>query len=280
MDNYKLKVKGSRCIWTLLLALFAFLFLLPLLWMLSASVKQPLEVLSYPIKWIPETLRWENYRKVWTNAQMPFGRCYFNSTFIAVLTLVGQLIFSSLAAYAFAKMKFRGKQFTFLFFLMAMMIPGQVLQIPRFMMFHKIGLYDNLWAIILPGWFNASAIFMLRQFYTGLPQELSDAARIDGAGHLRIWGQILMPLTKSAMISLGILGFTTAWNEYLSPLIFLINKQNYTISQGIRFYLMDEAREYNLTMAASASSILPFLILFVFCQKYFIEGIATSGMKE
>ena len=161
-----------------------------------------------------------------------------------------------------------------------MMIPTQATIIPRYMIFRTIGLYDNLWAIILPSWFKATAIFMLRQFYLGIPASLTEAARIDGASHFRIWSQITMPLTKPAMVSLAILGFIASWNEYLSPLIFLIDKKYYTVAQGIRFYFSDEAQEFNITMAAAASAIVPVLVLFFCCQKYFIEGIATSGMKE
>ena len=269
-----------RALRTLIIACFGALFLLPLVWMVSASLKAPLEVFEYPIKWIPATIHWENYVQVWTDEVIPFWRLYGNSIFIVLFSLAGQLLFSSLAAYAFAKLDFACKDVIFIIFLAAMMIPTQATIIPRFMLFKTIGLYDNLWAIIFPAWFDATAIFMLRQFYLGLPNDLAEAARIDGASHPRIWGQVMMPLTKPAMVSLAILGFIASWNEYLSPLIFLINKQFYTVALGIRFYFADEAQEYNITMAAATSAIIPILILFFSCQKYFIEGIATSGMKE
>ena len=269
-----------RALRTLIIACFGLLFLLPLVWMISASFKAPLEVFEYPIKWIPAIIHWENYVQVWTDEVIPFWRLYGNSIFIVLFSLAGQLLFSSLAAYACAKLDFACKDLIFIIFLAAMMIPTQATIIPRFMLFKTIGLYDNLWAIIFPAWFDATAIFMLRQFYLGLPNDLAEAARIDGASHPRIWGQVMMPLTKPAIVSLAILGFIASWNEYLSPLIFLINKQFYTVALGIRFYFADEAQEYNITMAAATSAVIPILILFFSCQKYFIEGIATSGMKE
>lgn len=275
----KKKLTG-KIIATIIIACVGILFLLPLIWMISGSLKTPLTIFDYPIKWIPDDPQWKNYVEVWTSELMPFTRLYANSTFIVVVTLVGQLLFASLAAYAFAKLDFAGKDIIFMIFLAAMMIPTQATIIPRFMIFKTVGLYDNLWAVILPHWFNATAIFMLRQTYMGLPDGLVEAAKIDGASHFRIWSQITMPLTKPAMVSLGVLGFISSWNEYLTPLIFLIDKKLYTIALGIRFYFADEAQEFNITMAAATSAIVPILFIFLFCQKYFIEGIATAGMKE
>lgn len=274
------KNKAEKILTTIVIACVGILFLLPLIWMISGSLKTPLTVFDFPIKWIPDNPQWSNYVEVWTSELMPFTRLYANSTFIVVVTLVGQLLFSSLAAYAFAKLDFKGKDFIFMLLLAAMMIPTQATIIPRFMIFKTVGLYDNLWAVILPHWFNATAIFMLRQTYMGLPDGLVEAAKIDGASHFRIWAQITMPLTKPSMVSLGVLGFISCWNEYLTPLIFLIDKKLYTIALGIRFYFADEAQEFNITMAAATSAIVPILFIFLFCQKYFIEGIATAGMKE
>ncbi len=264
---------------TVILLLAAFVFVLPLLWMLSSSLKTPLTVFSSPFQWIPEVLHWENYVKIWNNESFSFLRAYANSLFIVAVSTVGQILIASLAAYAFAKIDFRGKTPVFMIFMASMMIPAQVTLIPTFMLFKTLGLYNNLWAVILPNWFNVTAIFMLRQFYIGLPNELCEAAKVDGAGHFRIFFRILMPLTKPAMVSLSVLSFVTTWNDYLYPLIFLTNKKFYTVALGIRWYLLDEAQEYNLTMAAATVALVPIVILFVFCQKYFVEGIATSGVK-
>lgn len=272
--SYKIILK------TIIVAIFGALFLMPILWMLSASLKTPVNVLNYPIEWIPKDIQWENYARIWTNKQMPFTRVYLNSILVAFFSLLGQLTFSSMAAFAFAKLDFKGKNLVFMVLLASMMIPTESTIIPCFMLFKKIGLYDSLGAIILPAWFNVSTIFLIRQFYFGLPNDLMEAGKIDGAGYLRIWGQIYLPLTKPALVSTGILGFITTWNAYLPPLIYLVDKTKYTISLGIRFWLVDDAREYNLVMTAAASAIVPVVILVIFCQKYFVQGIAMAGMKE
>lgn len=264
---------------TLAVAFISILFIVPLVWMVLSSLKTTPEVFSHPYKWLPNTWQWKNYVNVWVNKEMPMTTAFLNTFYIVVFTTVGELIISSFAAYAFARINFKGKGFIFMLFLSSMMIPGQVTIIPRYMLFKSIGLYNSLWAVILPAWFGATAIFLLRQFYIGLPDDLMEAARIDGAGHLRIFLQIMMPLTKAALVSLFVLSFIGSWNEYLSPLIFLTKPEKYTVSQAIRWYMLDEYKQHNLTMAAATSAIVPIIIIFIFCQRYFVEGIATSGVK-
>ena len=254
-------------------------FLLPLFWMISASLKTPGEMFAKDFKWIPENPRWENYKSIWTDAEVNMTNGFINSAIISVSSIVVALIFSSLAAYAFAKVDFKGKNFVFMLFLSTMMIPGEVTIIPRFMIFHKIGLYNNLMSIILPHWFAPSAIFMLRQFYMGLPTDLMEAAKIDGAGHPRIFAQVMMPLTKTALVSQCVLLFVSTWNEYLAPLIFLANRQLYTASLVVKYQVFDEAAGTDMLMAAATSAIIPTVIIFMFCQRYFVEGIATSVVK-
>lgn len=268
----------SKLICTIIVGLLAVMFALPLVWMTLASFKKVSEVFSE--NWLPTVWQWKNYVTVWTDEQVYLPRVFFNTLFIVVLGTGGQLIVSSLAAYGFAKIDFKGRTAIFTLFLAAMMIPSQATIIPRYMLFYKIGLYNSLWALILPSWFSVTSIFLLRQFYMGLPNDLMDAAKVDGAGHLRIFAQILMPLTKPAMISTLILSFITLWNDYLSALVFLSNKKLYTVSQAVRYWLFDNNNQnYNLTMTTATIFIIPVIILFVFCQKYFVEGIATSGVK-
>ena len=264
---------------TIVMVPFALLFILPLLWMISSSLKMPLEVFRYPIEWIPSSFRWENYLTIFTDQAIPFTRLYYNSLFIAFFSLIGQLMFSSLAAYAFAKLNFKGKGLVFMCLLGTMMIPGEVTVIPKFILFYTIGLYNNFWSIIIPGWYSVTAIFLFRQFYRGLPADLFDAALVDGASHFRIWGRIVMPLTKPALISLSILGFIGSWNDYFTPMIFLVRRSLYTVSLGIQAYLLNEAQEYNLTMAASSAAVVPILLFFIIGQRYFVEGIASTGIK-
>lgn len=254
-------------------------FLLPLFWMISASLKTPGEMFAKDFKWIPENPRWENYKSIWTDAEVNMTNGFINSAIISVSSIVVALIFSSLAAYAFAKVDFKGKNFVFMLFLSTMMIPGEVTIIPRFMIFHKLGLYNNLMSVILPHWFAPSAIFMLRQFYMGLPSDLMEAAKIDGASHPRIFSQVMMPLTKTALVSQCVLLFVSTWNEYLAPLIFLANRQLYTASLVVKYQVFDEAAGTDMLMAAATSAIIPTVIIFMFCQRYFVEGIATSGVK-
>lgn len=264
---------------TIVVALIALFFIIPLIWMVLSSLKTSPEVFGRPYRWLPKEWQWKNYVTVWLDGAAPMFRSFLNSFFIAVVSIIGNLSIASMAAYAFAKINFKGRNVVFMLFLATIMIPAQVTIIPRFMLFKTIGLYNSLWAIILPGWFGASAIFLLRQFYMGLPDDLMEAAKIDGAGHFRIFSQVMLPLTKAAMMSQIILQFIGAWNEYLSPLIFLSNEKKYTVAQTIRWYMLDEAHEYNLTMAASTVALIPILLLFIFGQKYFVEGIATSGVK-
>lgn len=274
------KDKIRKIIITLMVALLAVLFISPLLWMISSSFKQSVDVFDLPFHWIPENPTLSNYIKVWCDEKVGMLRCYWNTILIVVISVTGSLVSASLAAYAFAKINFKGKNIVFMVFLSSMMIPSQATLIPRFMFFKQIGLYNNLLAIILPALFSATAIFMLRQFYIGLPNALMEAAKIDGAGHLRIFWQIMLPLTKPALISQMILSFISLWNEYLSPLIFLTKEKLYTVSLCIRWWMLSESgSEYGPAMAAATSAIVPVVILFIACQKYFVEGIATAGVK-
>lgn len=279
MSVLKKRELTATAVKTVLIAIVSIAFLMPLVWMVLTSFKATSEVFSTDFHWLPAQWKWENYKIVWTDEEVSMVRSYLNTIFITVVGTAVQLVIASLAAYAFAKIKFKGKNFIFMLFLATMMIPTEVTIVPRFMMFKSMGLYNNLWSVTLPHWFNATAIFMLRQFYMGLPDDLMEAAKIDGAGHPTIFARVLLPLTKSALVSLMVLSFISCWNEYMAPTIFLIKKNTYTVSQVIRWYMLDDLQRYELTMAAATSAIIPVVLLFIFCQKYFVEGIATSGVK-
>ena len=271
--------RAAAIVRTIVVSLIAVLFVVPLVWMVLSSLKTAPEVFARPFHWLPARVQWQNYATVWMNEEASMLRAFANTLYIALFSIIGQMFISSLAAYSFAKINFKGKQVVFMLFLSSMMVPSQLTIIPRFMLFKTIGLYNNLWAIILPAFFGATSIFMLRQFYMGLPNDLIEAAKIDGAGHLRIFLRIMLPLTKAALMSLIILAFISSWNEYMAPLIFLVKKELYTVSQNIQWYMLDEFKEHNLTMGAATSAIVPVVILFIVGQKYFVEGIATSGVK-
>ncbi len=270
--------RTSKILNTIWVTACAVIFLLPLLWMLSSSLKTGPEVFAKDFTWLPKVFQWENYVRVWSDSKVPFWKLYLNSLTVSVVGTLGQLLLSSLAGYALAKLRFRGKNFVFLLMMITMMIPGQATIIPRYMMFFSVGLYDTLWALILPSFFSISSIFLLRQFYLGLPNDLMEAARVDGGSNFQIWSRILLPLTKPAMVTVTVLGFISSWNEYLSALIFLPSNKNYTVSLGVQYW-MQMTDEYNLMMAAAASTILPIIVLFIATQKYFVESIATTGVK-
>lgn len=275
MNKKKHIIKSVNTIW---ITAFGLLFLLPLLWMLSSAVKTGPEVFSSNFKWIPKVIQWKNFKTVWVDSKVPFWRLYLNSLTIASVGTIGQLFISSLAGYSLAKINFKGRNLIFILMLITMMIPVQATVIPRFILFKTIGIYNTLWALILPAFFNVTSIFLLRQFYLSLPDSFVEAAKIDGASHIQIWFRIMMPLTKPAMVTASVLAFITSWNEYLNALIFLPSTRNYTVALGIQYW-MDMTDEYNLMMTAAASAIIPVIVLFLFTQRYFVESIATSGVK-
>jgi len=273
----------AKMIKTVIFFIIGIAFLLPLIWMVSTSLKTFAEASNSDFNLIPRNPQWSNYKEVWLgNADskvVTMLTAYKNSIQIILWAIPISLVFSSLAAYAFAKINFKGREFVFLLFLSTMMIPGEVTLIPKFFIYNKVGLYNNLFAIILPHWFAPSAIFLLRQFYMGLPNDLMEAAKIDGAGHPRIFTQIMLPLTKSALVSQTVLTFVSVWNEYLTALIFLSDERLTTISLAVRWTMQTDSQRTELAMASATSAIVPTLIIFTCCQSVFIEGIATSGVK-
>ena len=274
----KRKSKIIRVIHTVWVTAVGLVFLMPLLWMLSSSLKTGPEVFAADFKWIPDKLQWGNYVQVWTHEKVPFWRLYGNSLFIAIAGTLGELLVASMAGYSLGKIRFKGRDLVFIVMLVTMMIPMQATIVPRFVLFKSLDLYNNLWALVLPAWFNVTSIFLLRTFYMGLPDDLMEAAKIDGTGHLQIWAQIMMPLTTPAMVTAAVLAFINSWNEYLSAIVFLPTAENYTVSQGIQYWL-SMSDEHNLMMTAAASAVVPVVVLFLFTQRYFVESIATTGVK-
>jgi multiple sugar transport system permease protein len=195
------------------------------------------------------------------------------------ITVFGTVVVSSAAAYGFARIQFKGRDLVFMIFLATMMVPDQVTLIPRFILFNYLGIYNTHLSLILPGIFTAFGTFLMRQFYMTIPNELSEAARMEGANHFRIWSQILVPLSKPTLVSLIILSFTWNWNEFVNPLVFLNKKELFTVPLGLTNFIDESGTEYSLMMAAAVSSILPVILLFLVCQRWFIEGVVSSGVK-
>lgn len=271
-------MKTTRIFWSILLSGIGIIMIIPFAWMLSAAFKRPLDVFEYPIKWIPEYWYPNNFEKVW-NPQYNMLRAYWNSFKISTLITVGALLTSSLAGYAFAKIKFRGRNGLFLLYLATMMIPVQVTMIPKFILFDQADLLNTHWALILPGVFTALGTFLMRQAYMQIPNELSEAAIIDGANEFQIWSRIVTPLVKPTMASLALLVFMGNWNNYEEPLIFLRDRELFTIPLALNTFMDEHIADYGLVMAAAASALVPVILVFIFAQRYFIKGLTAGAVK-
>lgn len=251
--------------------------LLPLIWMLSASLKTSNEVFTSPIQWIPDVFQWGNYIKIWQ--KIDFALFIFNSTKLTVIVTIIQLATCAFAAYGFTKCKFKGRDTLFLCYVATIAIPWQIFMLPQYVMLQKMGLVDTHLGYILLQSFAAFGVFLLKQFFQGIPDELLEAARIDGLSEYGTFGRIVVPLAKPAMATLTIFTFVTVWNDFMGPMIYFSSEANKTIPLGIRMFVGQYSTEYQLIMAASVVSLIPIVILYVFCQRYFVEGIATSGLK-
>jgi multiple sugar transport system permease protein len=252
------------------------LMLAPLAWMLSTSLKEPADIFTYPPQWIPQPVVWQNYLK--TVSVMPFGRFYLNSVVQAAAVTALQLLTSSLAAFAFARLRFRGRDTLFLLYLATMMIPFPVTMIPNFVIIRILGWIDTFKALIFPPAFSAFSTFLLRQYFLSLPIELDDAARVDGASSFRIWWQIIMPLSGPAVATLGIFTFLGQWNNFLWPLIVTNSEHMQTLPVGLAAFQGQYRVEWNLLMAGSVISLVPILIIYIIGQKWFVQGITLTGM--
>ncbi|CAM4345494.1 multiple sugar transport system permease protein [Paenibacillus endophyticus] len=264
---------------TLLMLAISILFLLPFLWMLSASFKIEADVFTYPIQWIPA--KWhiiENYKEVWIG-KFPFYKYYWNTVKVTVLTTVTSAFVSALAAYGFSKINFAASKYLFIIVLATYMIPHQAILVPQFILYRQIGFFDSHLGLILLSSFSVLGTFMLRQFFMGVHNEYIESAKIDGAGHWRIFWQIAFPLVRPAVATYAILRFIWTWNDYQNPLIFLRTDKLYTIQLAMQKFTTINGEFYSLIMAAAVSAILPLLIVFIIGQKSVIEGIALGGVK-
>ncbi len=273
--SYRIPV-GKILLYIVLIALSAFT-LIPFVWMISSSLKLDREVFAFPMKWIPETFHWDNYIKIWE--KVPMLTYFKNTAIIAVCVTVIQTLTSSFAAYAFAKLRFPGRNMLFLAYIGTIAVPWQAYMLPQFILMRSMGLYDRLGAIMVLQAFSAFGVFLMRQFYQNIPNELCEAARIDGLSEYGIWARIMLPLSTAAVATLVIFTFVSTWNDYMGPMIYLTRDQNKTIQVGLRRFIQENSSDYHLIMAASVVSLIPVSVVFLALQRYFIEGIATSGLK-
>jgi len=272
-------IRLNRVIITICMGAAGVFFILPFIWMLSASFKPELDVLAFPIQWIPKT--WNaaaNYKEVWFGA-FPFTLYYWNSIKVTLLTTVFSLIISCMAAYGFAKISFRGRDFLFLVVLATFMIPHQATLVPQFIMFRWLGLFNNHVGLMLLGASSVLGTFLLRQFFVSIHDEIIESARIDGANHWIIFSKITLALVKPALMTYMILRFIWTWNDYQNPLIFLRTEALFTLQLGMRKFADENGEFYSLMMAGAVSAIIPLLIIFLIGQKHVIEGVAMGSVK-
>ncbi|RSK29419.1 carbohydrate ABC transporter permease [Bacillus sp. HMF5848] len=268
----------KKLLFYLVLILGAAIMIIPFIWMLSTSLKTSGATMVLPPQILPEEVHWGNYQRV--AEAFPVFRFLFNSLFVAVTSTIGQILLCSMAAYAFARLEFKGRDFIFIIYLATLMVPTQVTMTPQFILMKYLGWLDSYQGLILPGMFNAFGTFLLRQFFLGIPKELEEAAFIDGASHFRIFIQIILPLAKPALATLAIFSFMQSWNNYLWPLIVIDNPDMMTLPLGLSLLQGRWETDWNLMMAGVVISVIPVLAVYLFAQRYFIQGITLSGLKE
>ena len=273
----QVRARIGRIAMYLLLVVLLAVVLLPFLWMLSSSFKHDDEVLTVPVQWLPTTFVWSNYAAIWT--QIPMAGYLANSAFLAIVITILQVLTGSFAAYGFSKVRFPGRDALFLAYIATIAVPWQAYMIPQYVMMQKAGLTNTFTALILLQAFGAFGVFLMRQYYMTIPDELNEAARIDGLSDYGIWARIILPLSKPALASLALLTFVNTWNDYMGPFIYLSSNELWTVQIGLKSFIGQYSTQYALIMTGSVISIVPILVIFLAGQRYFIAGIATSGMK-
>ncbi|MEB3046389.1 carbohydrate ABC transporter permease [Rhizobium mulingense] len=251
--------------------------LMPFAWMLSASLKLSRDVFAFPIEWIPWQPQWQNYVDIWT--KIPLALFIYNTSKLTIIVTLLQLLTSSFAAYAFAKLNFPYKNTLFLGYIATIAMPWQVYMVPQFLLMREFGLNNTHLALICLQAFTAFGVFLMRQFYMSIPTELCEAARIDGMNEYQIWARIMLPLSKPALSTLTIFTFVSTWNDFLGPMIYLTKTELKTVQIGLRMFISQHSAEYGLIMAASVVALVPVLIVFLALQRFFVEGIASTGLK-
>ena len=262
-----------------LLFLGSFLFSFPFLWTVLTALKTTEQVFAVPPHWLPSPIEFGNFKRAWT--ELPFPTFVGNTVFITLLSIIGQISSASLVAYGFARFQFKGRNAMFYLMLSTMMLPAQVTMIPVFLFWRELHLIDTFVPLILPAFFGGGAftIFLLRQFFLTIPRELDEAAMIDGAGPLTIWWHILLPLARPALITVTLFSFISHWDDFMGPLIYLNSMEKYTVSIGLRLFQDMFGTQLELLMAASLIHIIPTILLFFVAQRYFVKGIAMTGLK-
>lgn len=267
----------SVTLFHLLMIPISVVMVVPFLWMISSSLKEVYEVFKVPVVWIPIPPKLENYVEIFR--QQPMLQFILNSIKITLCVIVGQVFLCSLAAYSFARIPFRAKQKIFFAYISTLMIPAQVIILPMYLLLVRIGWADTHMALIVPGLFSAYGVFLMRQFFLGIPKELEEAAEIDGCSIPRTFWRIMLPQVKPALATLTVFCFMGVWNDFLGPLIYLTTPEKFTLTLGLAFFQGTYTTQWNYVMAGSVISVTPIFIAYVFAQRYFVEGISMSGIK-
>ncbi len=255
----------------------AFITLVPLVWMVSASMMPTGEASSYPPRLLPSSATLEHYRDLFT--RMKIGRSFLNSTIVAGGITAISLLFNSMAGYAFAKLRFRGRDRIFAFLMAALIIPTQIGMLPLFLMLKTVGLVNTYWGVILPSTASIFGIFLMRQFMLSIPDDLLDAARIDGAGELRIYWSLILPLARPILVTLALFTFMASWNDFMWPLLILTDQKKHILPVAIANLVGEHAQDIELMMASSVVTIIPVLLLFILLQRYYIQGLMAGSVK-
>ena len=275
----KQKTSKSTLILYIVLIIISFLYLFPFYWMLRTSVMSLDEIFKIPVVYFPGKVEFQHYKAAFS--VFPLFRYLLNSLFITLLATFGAMLSSSLCAFGFSRINWKGRETVFTIVLSSMLLPAAVTLIPTFLMWRKIGVSDSYIPLIVPAWFGGGAmnIFLLRQFYRTIPREIDEAAAIDGASYLQIYWHIILPLTKPAMVVVMLFAFMASWNDFLTPMIYLNTQSKYTISIGLQLFMTAYQTSWNQLMAAATVAVLPCAIIFLIGQKYIVEGITITGMK-
>jgi multiple sugar transport system permease protein len=263
-----------------ILVLASLAFLVPFYWMLISSLKNNTEIFARPIAWFPNPVRWENYADTWTYDGFPYLRLLWNSIYYSVLTTIGTVLSSAIVGYGFARFRFPGRGILFGITIATMIIPGVVTFIPTYILFKNMGLLGSYAPLIAPAFFgSAFNIFLMRQFFLGLPQDMPDSARLDGANEFRIFWEIMLPLVKPALVVVAVFTILGTWNEFFGPLIYLSDRDSYPLSLGLFSFRAQRSTEWAMLMSASVLVTIPMILMFAVSQKYFVSGIKMTGIK-
>lgn len=273
------KNKGLKLGLTIFILLIGLIANFPFIFMISSSFKVSGEVMKFPWKLISDNPTLMNFKALFTNGIYNFQKWYLNTIVMTGLTILLKIFFVSYTAYGFAKIKFKGKDFIFLILLSAMMIPSDIMIIPRYMIFKNLHILDSMWALILPSVVDVYFVFLLRQSFISIPDSISEAAKIDGCDHFRIYWRIIFPLAKPAIATMALFSFTWSWNDYMGPYLYISTMDKQMLSVGVKLFSSGMIQDYGTQMAAATVVLLPILIAFLFCQKFFIEGVSSSAVK-